>query len=68
MPSFAVKKMRDDNGQVLDSVVKTHDDGKEEVWCSIIDLDRLFDTCVARWGNNWDLEKVLTAIRGARFN
>lgn len=65
--SFAIEKLvSDQTGQVIDGVVKliTHEDGTvdRETWCTILDLDKLFDTCVTRWGKNWNLEKVCAAI------
>lgn len=41
---------------------------EREEWCSVEDLDALFETCVARWGSNWNLEKVLVAIRESEID
>lgn len=35
---------------------------EREEWCNVLELDKLFSTCVERWGNNWDLNKVCVAI------
>jgi len=60
---FEIKKITDeDTGAVLDSVVKVVDGKEDEVWCSIADLNKLFESCVTRWGSNWDLNKVCVAI------
>lgn len=68
---FRIEKITDEQtGQVLDAVVKVTTSAKygdeptetKETWCTILDLDRLFEGCVRRWGNNWNLDKVLTAI------
>lgn len=57
-------------GQELLTLVKVTnmDDGRvhaEEPWCSILELDELFEACVAKWGSNWDLNKVKQAIEEA---
>lgn len=76
--SFAVEKVTDENtGQVLDCVVKTTrevdgtlalgDKETKEPWCSILDLDRLFEGCVKKWGPNWNLDKVLAAIESTEI-
>lgn len=69
MPSFTLEKVADEGtGTMVDTVIKKHDDGTREEWCSVLDLDRLFDTCVSRWGKNWNLEKVLIAIRESEID
>lgn len=71
--SFAVEEITDEKtGQKLNAIVKTVTSAQvpgeppvaeeKEVWCTILDLDRLFDKCVKKWGSNWNLEKVLAAI------
>jgi hypothetical protein len=63
---FELKKKEDSTGQLIDTLTKiTEKDGKttEEDWGTVQDFDRLFNTCVAKWGSNWDLEKILVAIR-----
>ncbi len=69
---FALEKIEDENtGQLIESIVQIKEiNGKTErdVWCSVLDLDRLFNTCVDRWGSNWNLEKVMTAIRDSEIN
>lgn len=49
------------------AVVKYADGADREVWCTIDDLDQLFDAAQRKWGQNWDLKKVLTAIDEANF-
>lgn len=66
--TFKLEKVEDNTGTPVDTLVK-YVEGKEgEPWINIQELDKLFDTCVARWSSNWDLEKVLTAIREAEFD
>jgi len=64
---FKLEKVPDDNtGQLLDSIVQYKTEGGQtvrDVWCSVMELDRLFSACVDRWGGNWNLEKVIIAIR-----
>lgn len=65
---FVIKMVVDEEtGSALDSVVKTVDGKEDEIWCSISDLNKLFDTCTSRWGSNWDLNKVCIAIQEADF-
>ncbi len=68
--SFALENIIDEaTGQNLQAVVKTtraegaNDQEEKETWCTILDLDRLFDTCVKQWGSNWNLDKVCSAIQ-----
>lgn len=64
--TFALeKKPCDRTGQEVDTIVKKVEGQPDEDWCSVVDLDQLFEACVARWGANWDLEKVKMAIRGS---
>ena len=41
---------------------------EREVWFAIEDIDRLFDTCVKRWKDNWDLDKVCVAISESQID
>lgn len=59
MPKFTLEKKKGSFGELF----KTRDDGTKEAWGTIEDFDRLFDECVKKWGNNWDLNKVLIAIK-----
>jgi len=68
MPKFELRKVKDGLGYEVDTLVKVEDDGKEDLWCNVRELDVLFSTCVRRWGSNWDLEKVCTAVREADFD
>lgn len=66
---FEIQKVKhEETGAELDTVVKLDDDGKRDEWCTIQDLDTLFQTCVNKWGNNWDLNKVCTAIEECDFD
>lgn len=73
---FALEKVDNSLGIPVDTVVKYTDRPvsigdtqvpEREEWCNVMELDRLFDACVAKWGSNWDLEKVITAVREADF-
>ena len=61
---FTLEKLPDENDRsvTLDTLVATFPDGKKETWCTVKDLDLLFETCHERWGFNWNLEKVLATI------
>lgn len=69
---FKLEKRCDDNGQMLDTIVKytlkEGEEEQEEKWCTIVELDQLFDACVKRWGSNWDLEKLKTAVVECEFD
>lgn len=73
MVSFALEEIIDERtGQRLQAVVKTETfEGTQtpvkETWCTILDLDRLFDACAQKWGANWNLDKVIEAIRGSEI-
>jgi hypothetical protein len=55
-------------GTPLPTVVKKEDGAPDDEWCTIQDLDELFEACVTRWGTNWDLNKVKMAVAEAEFN
>jgi len=56
-------------GTKTQSIVELDDSGAVvDVWCSIQDLDTLFNTCVDRWNKNWDLSKVCLAISECEFD
>lgn len=69
---FNLEKVKNHLGIELDTLVKyEHTEGKElvrEEWCNVMDLDQIFNACVERWGSNWDLNKVITAIKEADFD
>lgn len=60
---FSLEPKADANGVEVPTLIKKVDGLPDEDWCSVQDLDRLFNACVQRWGSNWDLEKVMTAVR-----
>lgn len=69
MPRFTLEDVKQPATSVtVPTLVKYHDDGRREEWGNVQDFDQLFDTCVSRWGSNWDLNKVCTAIRECDFN
>jgi hypothetical protein len=65
---FELRKKKDSLGYESDALIKIADDNTEEQWCTITDLDSLFNTCVDRWGDNWNLEKVTVAIRESEID
>lgn len=66
--SFKLEKKQDKAGQLVDTIVKYIDNKEDEEWCTIPDLDRLFDSCVSRWGSNWDLNKLVTCVNECEFD
>lgn len=68
MTTFTLEKKEDSIGQTVDTLV-CHVEGKpDEDWCTVPELNQLFDVCVKRWGGNWDLEKVKLAILECEFD
>lgn len=69
---FKLEKIVDDKtGTPIDTLVKyIEENGKvtSEPWIDVISLDQFFDACVSRWGSNWDLNKVRTAILESEIN
>lgn len=49
-------------------LVKKEAGKPDDVMASVEDLENLFDTCVRRWKGNWNLEKLLTAIRESEID
>ncbi len=74
MIRFSLEKIADGNtGGMIDNLVKhTMDDAAaeetSEVWCSVQDLDILFSACTERWGDNWDLNKLVVAIKESQID
>lgn len=68
MPKFELRKVKDGLGYEVDTLVKIGDDGVEDQWCNVRELDILFNTCVRKWKDNWDLDKVCTAVSEADFD
>lgn len=67
------KRENERNGTLEDAVIKTvvneKGESTEEQWCTIPELDRLFDVCQRRWADNgWDLEKLMTAVNECSFD
>ena len=51
---FKLEKKKNDIGQVLDTIVQCAQetpDGpiQEDDWCTVVDLDNLFNACTSRW-------------------
>lgn len=67
MISFSIQQKMDQTGTEVATLVKEVD-GACEDWCTIQELDRLFDSCHSRWGNNWNLEKLMLAVRECEFD
>ena len=64
---FALEKVEDEStGQPIDTLIKYTKEGDapetSEPWGNVMEYNSLFDACVSRWGNNWDLNKVIAAI------
>lgn len=63
MPKFALEDRLDKVGVMVPTLVKYDDlDPAGEEWGNVQDFDRLFDACVARWGRDWDLDKLIATI------
>jgi hypothetical protein len=64
---FELRKVEDEGtGVLVDTLMKITTVGEkvvEEAWGSVLDFDKLFNACVARWEGNWDIDKVCTTIR-----
>lgn len=72
---FKLEKVADSTGTPVDTLVKytqRHEYGPtdpfKEPWCTVQELDKLFEACSQRWGSNWDLNKVITAIGECEFD
>ncbi len=69
MTTFAlVKKINEETGSEQLALIKKVEGKPDEEWTTMDDLNRLFDSCVARWGSNWDLEKLIVCIRECEFD
>lgn len=64
MRTFALEKK---NG--VDTVVCKIEGKEDDDWCSVDDLDRLFEACSKRWSRyGWDLNKLIAAINECDFD
>lgn len=69
MISFSLEKRpHARTGALLDTIIKREEGKPDDEWCNTQELDELFEACVARWGSNWDLNKVKLAISEAEFD
>lgn len=65
--TFKLEDKENGVGIAVPTLIKCQGTDQEE-WCNVEDLDQLFNTCVQRWGKNWNLEKVLTAVKESEIN
>ena len=70
---FALEKIEDEQtGQTVDTLIKYTKDGDapetSEAWGNVLEYNQLFDACVKRWGDNWDLNKVVAAVIECEFD
>lgn len=71
---FALEDVADSNGIVVPTLVKytkikdSDQPETREEWGNVHDFDSLFNACVSRWGSNWNLEKVIVAIRESEID
>ncbi len=63
MISFVLEnRPHESTGVPMPTLVKKEEGKPDDEWCTVQDLDQLFEACVRRWGNNWNLEKIMVAI------
>lgn len=70
--TFVVKQVQNERTGALENAVvkETTVNGvtESEQWCTIDELDRLFEACSRRWSvNGWDLEKLMTCVNECDF-
>lgn len=65
---YVIEKIANDETGVMEDCVVEHDRGNKDILCTILELNKLFDACTDRWGREWDLNKVITAIRECEFD
>ena len=71
---FELQKVENSRtGALEDALVKLTTDGlgntEAEQWCTVNELDRLFEACSRRWAENgWDLEKLLQCVSECEFD
>lgn len=69
MITFTLEKRPDsETGEEKLTLVKTETGKPDDEWCTIDDLNQFFETCAARWGDNWNLEKVSVAITESQID
>lgn len=62
------KKEEPRSGVMIDTLVKTREGQEPEALLDVLELEDLFDACVRRWGDNWDLNKLKTCIAECEFD
>lgn len=70
---FALEKIEDEaTGVPVDTLIKYVKEGDApevaEPWGNVMEYNQLFDACSARWGTNWDLNKVIAAINESQLD
>lgn len=69
MNIFTLEHRQDETGDIVPTLIKRDELGREiDEWCNVKELDQLFEACVSRWGKNWNLEKVMVAIRESQID
>lgn len=69
---FTLEKVENERTGALEDALVKHEtlEGKteSEQWCTVNELDRLFEACSRRWeANGWDLEKLMTCVNECDF-
>jgi len=70
---FELQKVENERtGALEDALIKitTDSTGKSESeqWCTVNELDRLFEACSRKWATNgWDLEKLMVCVNECDF-
>lgn len=68
MKDWALEKTLDDQGNMIPTLIKIHEDGRRERMGNVDEFDELFAVCEERWDSNWDLPKLLVAIRESQID
>lgn len=69
MPKFIIDKRPQGAARdMMDTVVQVTEGQPDDEWCTIQDLDQLFEACKQRWGSNWDLQKLKTCVAECEFD
>lgn len=69
---FVLKKVENERtGALEDALIKettVNGQTESEQWCTVNELDRLFEACQRRWSvNGWDLEKLMVCVNECDF-
>ncbi len=61
-PRYALEEIRDEDGVLVQVLVKYSASEIRTEFGDVRDIDFLFSSCVKKWGRDWDIPKVTELV------